>query len=191
MHWFHYRRTLTAKHCFSSTGIGQDASKIQVRVKSTQFNDGGGVIQVDDIKLRGEHDIAPLHLTREANAEHVRLASASPVEGGTNYIFGRGSQSKIGGAASKSLKPATIKVSDINSRDVLGVGRGILSSKGNGMACSGDSGGPQFKLVDGKRYQVGVTSGVYYSNSDNVCVGPMLAATVPTSLDWIRGVAGL
>ncbi|GAB2834559.1 hypothetical protein GCM10027073_73730 [Streptomyces chlorus] len=62
---------------------------------------------------------------------------------------------------------------------------------GGGTACSGDSGGPQFKLVDDLRYQVGVTSGVTYRLSDNVCIGPMWSATVPTSLDWIKGVAGL
>ncbi|MCW8381393.1 S1 family peptidase [Streptomyces justiciae] len=183
------RWILTAKHCFSETGIGQDASKIQVRVKSRQYNDGGGVIQVDDIKLRTSHDIALLHLTREANSEHVRLASASPVEGTTNYIFGWGSQSKIGGTPSVNLKRATIKVTEINSVDTY-AGRGIMSTKGNGMACSGDSGGPQFKLVDGLRYQVGVTSWGY-ANSNNVCVGPMFSATVPTSLDWINSVAGL
>ncbi|WP_078532288.1 S1 family peptidase [Streptomyces hokutonensis] len=184
------RWILTAKHCFSETGIGQDASKIQVRVKSTKFNEGGGVIEVDDIKLRANHDIALLHLTRDANSEHVRLASASPVVGTTNYLFGWGSQSKIGGAASVHLKRATIKVTDIDETDWIG-GRGIKSSKGNGMACSGDSGGPQFKLVDGLRYQVGVTSWVYYNSSSGVCNGPMVAATVPTSLDWINGVAGL
>ncbi|MGC0377323.1 S1 family peptidase [Streptomyces sp. SAI-229] len=184
------RWILTAKHCFTGT-VGQDASKIQVRVKSTQYNEGGGVIEVDDIKWRTNHDIALLHLTRDANAEHVRLASASPVEGTTNYIFGWGSRHKLGGAASKSLKRATVKVMNIDSTDILGEGRGIQSSAGNGMACSGDSGGPQFKLVDGLRYQVGVTSGVAYRLSDNVCVGPMKSATVPTSLDWIKGVAGI
>ncbi|MEU6142548.1 trypsin-like serine protease [Streptomyces sp. NPDC047081] len=183
------RWILTAKHCFSETGIGQDASKIQVRVKSKQYNSGGGVIEVDDIKLRTNHDIALLHLTRDANSEHVRLASASPVEGTTNYIFGWGSQSKIGGSPSVNLKRATIKVTDINADDWIG-GRGIKSSKGNGIACSGDSGGPQFKLVDGLRYQVGVTSWGNY-NSSGVCTGPMVAATVPTSLDWINQVAGL
>ncbi|MCI3269699.1 S1 family peptidase [Streptomyces cylindrosporus] len=184
------RWILTAKHCFSETGIGQDASKIQVRVKSKQYNAGGGVIEVDDIKLRTNHDIALLHLTRDANAEHVRLASASPVEGTTNYIFGWGSQSKMGGSPSVNLKRATIKVSDIDGDDWIG-GRGIKSSKGNGIACSGDSGGPQFKLVDGLRYQVGVTSWTSYNTSTHVCVGPMGAATVPTSLDWINEVAGL
>ncbi|MFG2953089.1 S1 family peptidase [Streptomyces sp. NPDC048291] len=185
------RWILTAKHCFANTSVGQDASKIQVRVKSTQYNEGGGVIQVDDIKWRTNHDIALLHLTRDANSEHVRLAGASPQEGTTNYIFGWGSQSKIGGAPSKGLKRATVTVDDIDSTDILGEGRGIKSSKGNGMACSGDSGGPQFKLVDGLRYQVGVTSGVTYRTSDNVCIGPMWSSTVPTSLDWINGVAGL
>ncbi|WP_405867612.1 trypsin-like serine protease [Streptomyces sp. NBC_01515] len=182
------RWILTAKHCFSTTGIGQDASKIQVRVKSTKYNDGGGVIEVDDIKLRASHDIALLHLTRDANSEHVRLASASPVVGSTNYVFGWGSQSNRYGAPSVNLKRATIKVTDIDYVDSVG-GRAILSSKGNGIVCSGDSGGPQFKLVDGLRYQVGVTSQTGVVN--NICVGPMTAATVPTSLDWINSVAGL
>ncbi|MFF4268788.1 S1 family peptidase [Streptomyces sp. NPDC001536] len=183
------RWILTAKHCFSETGIGQDASKIQVRVKSKKYNDGGGVIQVDDIKLRTIQDIALLHLTREANSEHVRLASASPVEDTTNYIFGWGSQSKVGGTPSVNLKRATIKVTSINSVDTFG-GRGIMSSRGNGTACSGDSGGPQFKLVDGLRYQVGVISWGH-ANENNVCISPMHSATVPTSLDWIKSVAGL
>ncbi|MEU5094640.1 trypsin-like serine protease [Streptomyces sp. NPDC020996] len=182
------RWILTAKHCFANTPVGQDASKIQVRVKSLKYNEGGGVIEVDDIKWRTSHDIALLHLTRDANAEHVRLASASPVEGTTNYIFGWGTTGNYYGSPSKSLRRATIKVTDINSTDAFD-GRGIRSSKGNGIACAGDSGGPQFKLVDGSRYQVGVTSTTGVQGG--ICVGPMNAATVPTSLDWIQQVAGL
>ncbi|MFE9921197.1 S1 family peptidase [Streptomyces sp. NPDC005774] len=183
------RWILTAKHCFAESHVKQDASKIQVRVKSKSYNDGGGVIQVDDIKWRTNHDIALLHLTRDANSEHVRLASASPVEGSTNYIFGWGTRSGPQGAPAKELRRATITVADIDDTDGYGVGRGIRSAKGNGIACSGDSGGPQFKLVDGLRYQVGVTSAVWVSG--NACVSPMWSATVPTSLDWIKGVAGL
>ncbi|MFB9601447.1 trypsin-like serine protease [Streptomyces roseofulvus] len=170
------RWVLTAKHCVGGS--------MSVRVKSLDRTTGGGVVTVDDTKVRTNHDIALLHLDRSANAEYVRLASAHPAEGTTNYIFGWGAT--CGGCnSSVKLKRATVKVTDVNAVDYYG-GRAIQSVKINGLACYGDSGGPQFKLVDGLRYQVGVLSTV-----GSGCTSFNRYASVPTSLDWIKQVAGL
>ncbi|WP_405536823.1 trypsin-like serine protease [Streptomyces sp. NBC_00075] len=170
------RWVLTAKHCVGGS--------MSVRVKSLDRTSGGGMVTVDDTKVRTNHDIALLHLNRSANAEYVRLASAHPAEGTTNYIFGWGATCETCSSSVK-LKRSTVKVTDVNATDYYG-GRAIRSTKINGLACYGDSGGPEFKLVDGLRYQVGVLSTV---RSD--CAGYNNYSSVPTSLDWINGVAGL
>ncbi|WP_328669043.1 S1 family peptidase [Streptomyces sp. NBC_00328] len=170
------RWVLTAKHCVSGS--------MSVRVKSLDRTEGGGMVTVDDTKVRTNHDIALLHLNRSANAEYVRLASAHPVEGTTNYIFGWGATCGSC-SSSEKLKRSTVKVTDVDSVDYFG-GRAIQSTKINGLACYGDSGGPEFKLVDGLRYQVGVLSTV-----GTGCTSFNRYASVPTSLDWINQVAGL
>lgn len=170
------RWVLTAKHCVGGS--------MSVRVKSLDRTSGGGIVGVDDTKVRTNHDIALLHLNRSANAEYVRLASAHPVEGTTNYIFGWGATC-ANCASSEKLKRSTVRVVDVSATDYYG-GRAIQLSKINGLGCFGDSGGPQFKLVDGLRYQVGVLSTV-----DSNCSARNKYASVPTSLDWIKQVAGL
>ncbi|MFJ9381934.1 S1 family peptidase [Streptomyces sp. NPDC101455] len=181
---------LTAKHCVvDSTGDGAKlaADRLSVRVKSLDRTSGGGVVNVDYTKVRTSHDIALLHLTRSANAEYVRLPTVNPAVGTTNYIFGWGSTNGYSGA-STYLKRATVEVTDVNAADFYG-GPAVRSYKINGYACYGDSGGPQFKLVDGLRYQVGVLSTV--TSSGGVCQGYQTYASVPASLDWINEVAGL
>ncbi|HEX5595534.1 MAG TPA: trypsin-like serine protease [Micromonosporaceae bacterium] len=170
------RWVLTAKHC-----VGANMS---VRVKSLNRTTGGGMVTVDYTKVRTNHDIALLHLDRSANAEYVRLASAHPKVGTTNYIFGWG-RTCSGCSASTYLRRATVNVTDVSYTDYYG-GRAIRSYRINGNACYGDSGGPQFKLVDGLRYQVGVLSTI-----SSGCTGWQNYSSVPTSLTWIKQVAGI
>ncbi|MEU6142547.1 trypsin-like serine protease [Streptomyces sp. NPDC047081] len=181
---------LTAKHCvldIEGDGAKLSADRLSVRVKSLDRTSGGGVVNVEYTKVRTSHDIALLHLTRSANAEYVRLPTKNPAVGTTNYIFGWGSTNGYSGA-STYLKRATVEVTDTDAVDYYG-GQAIRSYKINGYACYGDSGGPQFKLVDGLRYQVGVLSTV--TSSGGVCQGYQTYASVPASLDWINEVAGL
>ena len=172
---------LTARHCLFDGGIRVSDSSITVRVKSLNRSSGGGVVQVATSRVRANYDIAMLKLNRSANAEPVRLPVATTKVTATNYVFGWGTTCS-GCGASTVLKRAEVLVSDIDSTDSMG-GRGIQAYKQNGTPCLGDSGGPLFKVVDGLRYQVGVTSQV-----DSNCEFISYYATVPTSRDWILKV---
>ncbi|MFJ6197837.1 S1 family peptidase [Micromonospora sp. NPDC092111] len=173
---------LTAKHClYDSNGSRIADSRLSVRVKSIYWNSGGGVVNIATSRVRTYHDIAMLKLDRSANAESVRLPTATTKVGATTYAFGWG-RTCVSCAPSTTLRRATQDVRSIESDDAYG-GRGIATTGINGDVCFGDSGGPLFKLVDGLRYQVGVLS---WGNSS--CNGTANWATVPESRDWILDV---
>ncbi|WP_158239590.1 S1 family peptidase [Streptomyces carminius] len=177
------RWVLTARHCLYEGGDRIPDSQLTVRVKSRNRTSGGGVVAISDSKVRTNHDIAMLKLNRSANAEPVRLATANPKVGATTYVFGWG-RTCADCAPSTLLKRATMRVESIHDDDWHG-GRAIRASAINGRFCRGDSGGPLFKLVDGKRYQVGVVSAATIGCPAN---GEFLFASTPTSLTWIQNV---
>ncbi|MGB2569182.1 S1 family peptidase [Micromonospora citrea] len=172
---------LTAKHCmYDSNGRIAD-SRLSVRVKSIYWNSGGGVVYISTSRVRTSHDIAMLKLNRSANAQPVRLPTATTKVGATTYAFGWG-RTCTSCAPSTQLRRATQYVQSIDDTDLYG-GRGIRTTGLNGDVCFGDSGGPLFKLVDGLRYQVGVLSG-----GSSTCNASAYWATVPESRDWILNV---
>ncbi|MBM7080232.1 S1 family peptidase [Micromonospora humida] len=173
---------LTARHCLFDNNNNRIAdSRLSVRVKSVNWASGGGVVNIATSRVRTSHDIAMLKLDRSANAEPVRLPTATTKVGATTYAFGWG-VTCVSCAPSAALRRATQNVTSIDSVDGYG-GRGIATTGINGRVCFGDSGGPLFKLVDGLRYQVGVLS---QAMSD--CSGAAYWATVPESRDWILNV---
>ncbi|MFE2289953.1 S1 family peptidase [Streptomyces sp. NPDC059452] len=184
----HNRWVLTAKHCvmYDKNGDGRDDTKhppgaLTVRVKSLNLASGGGVVQVSLTKVRTNHDVALLKLNRSANAEPVRLASAGPKLFTETYAFGWG-ETCLNCAMSPYLKRSTQRVSGA-STDSWG-GEAIRTNGVNGYVCFGDSGGPLFKLVDGKRYQVGLLS-----SGDRSCGGGANHySSVPQSKAWIEDV---
>lgn len=173
---------LTARHCLEDGGVRIANSRLSVRVKSVYWNTGGGVVGIATSRVRTSHDIAMLKLNRSANAESVRLPTATTTVGATTYAFGWG-VTCLYCDPSPRVKRATQNVVSITSTDAYG-GRAIRTTGINGSVCYGDSGGPLFKLVDGLRYQVGVLS-----NGDTLCDGDGDNwATVPDSRDWILNV---
>lgn len=178
------RWVLTARHCLYVNGVRIPDSQLTVRVKSLNRTSGGGVVGISDSKVRTNHDIAMLKLDRSANAEPVRLATANPKVGATTYVFGWGNTCGTTCGPSTLLKRATMRVESIDANDWHG-GRAIRASSLNGRFCNGDSGGPLFKLVDGKRYQVGVVSWMIEYCPDD---GNFHFASTPTSLTWIQNV---
>ncbi|WP_406499599.1 trypsin-like serine protease [Streptomyces sp. NBC_00846] len=178
----HDRWVLTAKHCLYNGSSRYPDSSMTVRVKSLDRTSGGGVINISLSKVRTNNDIAMLKLDRSANAEPVSLATANPKWQATTYAFGWGATCASCGS-SRYLKRATQYVASVTWTDKYG-GEGIRVLASNGAVCYGDSGGPLFKLVDGKRYQVGVLSG-----GDKECAGRGdTYSSVPRSLAWIQDV---
>lgn len=114
------------------------------------------MIRVVTSRARTNHDIALPKLNSSANAALVRLPTATTYVGATTYAFGWGNTCWATCDLSEPLRRATQLVLNTNDVDAYG-GRAILTSAGNGAVCHGDSGGPLVKLVNGVRYQVGVT----------------------------------
>lgn len=175
---------LTAKHCLYDGGSRVANSRLSVRVKSIYWQSGGGVVNIATSRVRTSHDIAMLKLDRSANAESVRLPTATTTVGATTYAFGWGRTCSFSICIpSPRIKRATQSVVSINGIDLYG-GRAVRTTGLNGNVCFGDSGGPLFKLVDGRRYQVGVLS-----SGDGSCGTTAVSwATVPDSRDWIQYV---
>ncbi|MEV5318231.1 trypsin-like serine protease [Streptomyces sp. NPDC052687] len=174
---------LTAKHCVRADGGDGDKyaySRLKVRVKSVYSDSGGGVVGVSLTKSRDRHDLALIKLNRSANAEPVRMATKHSAVGATTYVFGYGTNS-TSGASDHRLRRGTERVLD-NSFP------GILTTAIDGKPCHGDSGGPLFKLVDGKRYQIGVVSRLPQGDPLDCSAGRTVYSSVPNSLDWINGV---
>jgi secreted trypsin-like serine protease len=134
---------LTARHCVSGT--------MSVRVGSVNRGSGGVTRTVASTSTR--YDLALMRLSSSVSTSYMPLSSAYPPVGSTNSIYGWGMTCYSGCDASAVLKTATVQVTSTNQTDAYG-GRAIGSTRINGNAWRGDSGGPQ--VYNGA--QVGVAS---------------------------------
>ncbi len=160
---------LTARHCMSGT--------MSVRVGSVNRTSGGVTRTVTSTSTR--NDLALMRLSSAVSTTYMPLSSSYPPVGSTNSIYGWGMTCYSGCSASTVLKTATVQVTSTNQTDAYG-GRAIGSTRINGNAWRGDSGGPQ--VYNGA--QVGVastadgTSRQYYGS-------------VAYNRAWITSVAGV
>ena len=134
---------LTARHCISGS--------MSVRVGSVNRSSGGTTRTVSSTSTRS--DLALMRLSSPVSTSYMPLSSAYPPVGSTNSIYGWGMTCYSGCGASTVLKTATVRVTTTNATDAYG-GRAIGSTRINGNAWRGDSGGPQ--VYNGA--QVGVAS---------------------------------
>lgn len=170
---------LTAAHCVQGT----PKRPLRVVVGRTVLSgDQGQTRRVSRISIHPRfngftslaYDAAVLTLERPVRSTApIRLAGAAqdPLErpGRLVKIAGWGNTIKQppngsnGGAYPDRMRVARVPiVSDATARKVYGqayVGALMVAAgKGGKDACDGDSGGPMFAGLDGKRYQVGITS---------------------------------
>ncbi len=160
---------LTARHCISGT--------MSVRVGSVYYASGGATSGVSATYTR--NDLALMRLSSPVGTSAVSLASSNPPVGSTNSIYGWGMTCNSGCNPSSQLKTATVQVTSTNATDAYG-GQAIRSSRINGNAWKGDSGGPQFY----NGLQVGVAS-----TADGVSIQNY--ASVAYNRSWITSVAGV
>ncbi len=160
---------LTARHCVSGT--------MSVRVGSVNRTSGGVTRSVVSTSTR--YDLALMRLASPVSTTYVTLSSAYPPVNSTNSIYGWGMTCYSGCSASTVLKTATVRVTSTNVTDAYG-GRAIRSTRINGNAWRGDSGGPQF--YNGA--QVGVASTADGSNIQNY-------GSVAYNRAWITSVSGV
>jgi len=160
---------LTARHCVSGS--------MSVRVGSVNRTSGGVTRTVSATYSR--YDLALLRLSSAVSTSYVTLSSAYPPVNSTNTIYGWGMTCYSGCSASTVLKTASVRVTSTNVTDAYG-GRAIRSTRINGNAWRGDSGGPQF--YNGA--QVGVASTADGVNIQNY-------GSVAYNRAWITSVSGV
>ena len=134
---------LTARHCIGGT--------MSVRVGSVNRTSGGVTRAVTSTSTRS--DLALMRLASPVTTTYMPLSSAYPPVGSTKSIYGWGMTCYSGCRPCTTLKTATVQVTSTNHTDAYG-GRAIGSTRINGNAWRGDSGGPQ--VYNGA--QVGVAS---------------------------------
>ncbi|WP_433260325.1 S1 family peptidase [Actinosynnema sp. CS-041913] len=159
---------LTAKHC---VGTG-----LTVRVGNVQRAQGtpSSVTRY----VNNSADVSLLQLsTPIQTSEYSKLADTNPANGTTNQIYGWGYTSR-NGPVSPQLKTANVRMTSI-CRDYYG-GQALCTSRINGNAWSGDSGGPQ--MYNG--LQVGVASTADGTSTQQY-------SSVPAVRAWIRSTAGV
>ncbi|SCL23600.1 Trypsin [Micromonospora nigra] len=160
---------LTARHCLGGS--------MSVRIGSV-YRSSGGVTRTVSATY-GRYDLALMRLSSPVSTSYVSLASTNPPVGSTNSIYGWGMTCYSGCSASTQLKTASVRVTSTNVSDAYG-GQAIRSSRINGNAWRGDSGGPQF--YNGQ--QVGVASTADGQSIQNY-------GSVAYNRAWIRSVAGV
>ncbi|PZG07390.1 peptidase S1 [Micromonospora craterilacus] len=160
---------LTARHCLGGT--------MSVRVGSVYYASGGVTRTVSATYSR--YDLALMRLSSSVSTSYVSLASSNPPVGSTNSIYGWGMTCYSGCSASSQLKTASVQVTSNSASDAYG-GQAIRSSRINGNAWRGDSGGPQFY----NGLQVGVASTADGVNIQNY-------GSVAFNRAWITSVAGV
>jgi secreted trypsin-like serine protease len=160
---------LTARHCISGT--------MSVRVGSVNRASGGVTRTVASTSTR--YDLALMRLSSSVSTSYMPLSSAYPPVGSTNSIYGWGMTCYSGCSSSTTLKTATVQVTSTNQTDAYG-GRAIGSTRINGNAWRGDSGGPQ--VYNGA--QVGVAS-----TADGQ--SRQYYGSVAYNRAWIQSVAGV
>jgi secreted trypsin-like serine protease len=160
---------LTARHCISGT--------MSVRVGSVNRGSGGVTRTVSSTTT--QNDLALMRLSSSVSTSYMPLSSAYPPVGSTNSIYGWGMTCYSGCDASSVLKTASVRVTSTNQSDAYG-GRAIGSTRVNGNAWRGDSGGPQ--VYNGA--QVGVASTA--DGTANQYYG-----SVAYNRSWITQVAGV
>ena len=160
---------LTARHCINGT--------MSVRVGSVNRASGGVTRSVSSTSTR--NDLALMRLSSPVSTSYMPLSSAYPPVGSTNSLYGWGMTCYSGCSASTVLKTATVQVTSTNQTDAYG-GRAIGSSRINGNAWRGDSGGPQ--VYNGA--QVGVAS-----TADGQ--SRQYYGSVAYNRAWITSVAGV
>jgi secreted trypsin-like serine protease len=160
---------LTARHCINGS--------MSVRVGSVNRSSGGVTRTVSSTSSR--YDLALMRLSSPITTSYMPLSSAYPPVGSTNSIYGWGQTCYSGCGASTTLKTASVQVTSTNQTDAYG-GRAIGSTRINGNAWRGDSGGPQ--VYNGA--QVGVASTADGSSRQYY-------GSVAYNRSWIQSVAGI
>jgi secreted trypsin-like serine protease len=161
------RWVLTAHHCVQPS--------LSVRVGNVRLGSGTSATVTRSVT---RNDLALLQLSTSISTSYSPLASSDPPVSSTNSIYGWGMTCYSGCSPSSQLKTATVRVTGFTT-DAYG-GRAIASTRVNGNAWKGDSGGPQYY----NGLQVGVASTANGTSVQNY-------GSVAANRSWIRSTTGV
>jgi len=173
---------LTAAHC------AQNINRLTFRIGQVDQAQGvEAAATPDGVRVNEAADIMLVQLDRPVETTYAPLAAPGAVPvGQTGRIYGWGAtclDRPADQCQSPTLKVATVNITGTGCTDHL-QGPAICTTRGDGIAANGDSGGPLFVPGPGGDVQAGLLS-----HSDDTANASYVDVTAHR--DWISSVAGV
>ncbi|MBK7538678.1 MAG: serine protease [Myxococcales bacterium] len=185
----HPQWVLTAAHCL----VGTEARRVSVHYGAEDLEaDTGTLVSAAEIYSHPQYDdrvwdndVGLIKLAQPISDRVPSPLRRVPIAAGTEVLqlgYGDSSDGQGRDGVLRKLATQTLDCATVGEADVRGDRLLCLSAFDGDGTCYGDSGGPTFVKVGGKRYLVGVTSG---GTDDSCRRGYDLHTSVPAELDFV------
>lgn len=185
----HPQWVLTAAHCLADV----DARRVRVSYDVEDLNeDSGRVVEAAEIFSHPQYDdrawdndVGLIKLERPISDRGPYPLRRVPIAADSEVLqvgYGDSSDGLGVDGVLRKLATRTLDCAAVGDPDVRGDRLLCLSSSDGDGTCYGDSGGPTFVKVGGKRYVVGITSG---GTEESCKRGYDLHTLVPAELEFI------
>lgn len=186
----HPEWVLTAAHCLR----GQDATRFRVVFDDHDVTDGTQrtifaaqlIPHPQYSAVAWDNDIGLVKLSQPVMDRGPSPLRRTPIPPGTDVLqvgFGDSSDRRGQYGILRKLATTSIDCAEIGDAQYRGDRLLCFSSSDGDSTCDGDSGGPAFVKVGGKRYIAGLTSG---GTDDSCRTGYDLQTMVAAELDFIK-----
>lgn len=185
----HPEWVVTAAHCLK----GLSVNRLRVSFDDADVNDGTTrVVDAAQIlahpdynSLFWDNDIGLVKLATKMTDRAPTPIRRNGIPAGTEVLqagFGDSSDRRGQDGVLRKLATKTVDCAEIGSTQYRGDRLLCFSSADGDGTCDGDSGGPTFVKVGGKRYLVGLTSG---GTDDSCRRGYDLSTLLPAEMDFL------
>ncbi len=186
----HPEWVLTAAHCLR----GQEAARFRVVFDDHDINDGTQrtifasqlIPHPQYSAVAWDNDIGLVKLSQPVTDRAPSPLRRTPIPPGTDVLqvgFGDSSDRRGDYGVLRKLATTSIDCAEIGDAQYRGDRLLCFSSSDGDGTCDGDSGGPAFVKVGGKRYIAGLTSG---GTDDSCRTGYDLQTMVAAELDFLK-----